>query len=86
MGPFDTISSIFLGETVGPFTAFSSMSLEQLWAHMTLLASFLFEKQLAHPWPLAAFSGSTNRPIHSFQQHVSGTTLGLYDTIGSISF
>src|ERR1700761_1146222 len=85
MGPFDTISSIFLGETGGPFTAFGSMSLEQLWAHMTLSASFLFEKQLAHPWSSAEFFGSTNGLIYSFRQHISGATLGSYDTIGSIS-
>jgi hypothetical protein len=52
---------------------------------MTLPAAFLFEKRLAHPWPSAECFGSTNGPIHSFRQHISGVTLGPYDTIGSIS-
>ena len=57
----------------------------QQWAHMTSLAVFLWEKQLAHPQPSVEFLSSTNEPICNFWQHVSGTTLGPYDTIGSIS-
>jgi len=61
------------------------MFLEQLWAHMTLLAAFLFDKRLAHLWSSVECFGSTNGLIYSFRQHISGATLGPYDTIGSIS-
>ena len=49
------------------------------------IGSISWEKQLANLGPAAVFFGSTNRPIHDYWQHVFGTTMGLSDTIGSMS-
>ena len=99
LGPYDIISSISMRETVGLSTTISGISRQHQCAYSQLLAACpwrnigpIFDHrqhffgEMADPSrTMVEFFGSTNGPIHNFWQHVSGTTLGPYDTIGSIS-